>query len=145
MNSQLDYNEFKTRANKLTSHKQELSVKTYTLLDPVNYKTKIRGYWTDGNGKLYKDYLLPKVYHSWGAVKIQAVKVCKDKDQQCIFIKGSRAGYIVDPQGKVINLFKCKRVLSLKGYTNIRQTIKRYKEGLTIYKDLKGYKAEIYF
>ena len=139
----LEYNSFKLRAGKAT-HRQGLVVNSYALFEPVDYKTNIRGYWTDKAGKVYKDNLKIDRHTSWQGVKKQAIKLCIDKSQLCIFVKGSRHGYIVDPRGNISNIFKGKRVILLTTWGSIRKAIRQYKEGLTIYKDIKGYRAEVY-
>lgn len=136
---------YKTKLEKLQiRHRQALTVKDYILFNPVNYKTNTRGYWIDNAGKVYKDYIKLDKHASWACVKAQAVKLCKDKSQQCIFVKGLRARYIINPQGKVSNIFKGKRIIPLHSKADIRQAIRQYKAGVTIYKDLKGYRTEVY-
>ncbi len=124
-------------------HRHSKRQGSYTLLDPVKHRTDTRGYWTDDTGKVYRDNFVNKVYHSWEVVKGQAVKLCKDKSQLCIFVKGQWAGYIIDSKGKV-TIYRGKRIIPLQNIRAIRQAIRQYKSGITIYKDIKGYRAEDY-
>lgn len=141
----IEYNKYRLKANKIkVRHSQGLSIKRYTLYNPVNYKTKVRGYWMDDAGKLYRDYLELNKYTSWDIVKAQAVKLCNVKAQLCIFVKNGKGAYIVNPDGKVTCYFKVRRIIPLHSKADIRRTIRQYKAGLTIYKTIKGYSGEVY-
>ena len=139
----VEYNSFKLRADKV-KHEKGFEPPKYRVFNPVNYKTTTRGYWTDDTGKVYKDYLKIDKHNNWQGVKTQCIKLCKAKAQLCIFVKNTVKAYIVNPQGIITTIFKIKKVIPLYSKADIRQAIRQYKSGLTIYKAIKGYYGEVY-
>ena len=122
-NNILENNEFKIRAIKSGSTSQGLDSRErghaksracYTLLNPVNYKTNIRGYWTNDKGRVYKDNFILDKHNSWRVVKRQSIDLCKVKNQLCIFVKKDNKGFIINRQGMVSSYFKSKRIIVLK-------------------------------
>ena len=139
----VEYNSFKLKADKV-NYKTGREPSKYRVYNPVNYKTSIRGYWTDDIGRVYKDYLKIDRYNQWQGVKTHCIRLCKDKVQLCIFVKNTYKAYIVNPNGIITTIFKIKKVIPLYSKADIRHAIRQYKSGITIYKTIKGYYAEVY-
>jgi len=117
------------------------------LFDVVKYKTNVKGYWLNNEGKLFidnidiKNYIECRQYKNFIAYKKYMFKI---KKQLAVFyIKGNKA-YIENRQGNIDILSHCiswKEKHITKKY--IKALLFQHK-GLTIYKNENDYTIEIW-
>ena len=78
--------------------KSDLENKIYEV---VKYKTSIRGYWRDNNGKLYKDYI--SLYTPKNPLDFD--NKCRDlffKKEKAVFVRGKEKAFVIYPEKQEI-------------------------------------------
>ncbi len=141
----LEYNPYKIRAIKKSKTLQDRIKKIYTVYNPVTDKKRAqaRGFWIENN-KLYKDHIKFISFDKWSIAYKKAINICNNKNQRCVFIKTYRGAYIIDKFGKIISYYKIRKIIYINNKSKLKAIIRKYKDGLTIYKTLKGFYAEVY-
>lgn len=125
-------------------------IKIYIPILNKRKKEKIRGLFKNKKGKLFYDYLIIQKYklNSLPCFYNHLLKLKQFYKQECFFYTINNEGFIFYNKNKIEKL-KNKIVFSI-GFNRknlklyLKEYLKKYK-GLTIYKEIDGYKIEVYF
>ena len=70
--------------------------------------------------------MILKNYTSFKVVKNQALKLCIEKNQLCIFVKiNNHKAIIINKSGEIDNYFTCKKIINLSSKSKIKNAIKK--------------------
>jgi len=115
---------------------------SYTLYNPVKYKTGVRGYWLADNGKLYKDNISLLYLNN---DNIEDVKLdLFNQGELSVFYKDNLCAVIENAQGIRTYLYN-QKLLKFKHISAglFKALLKDYK-GFTVYKNKGYYLIEIW-
>ena len=106
----------------------------------VNYKTNIRGYWRDDNGKLYKDNIKQVKY-------IEAVKNrLFDSGELAVLYINNKGQAVIESNDGSETILKNKVSIEFKVFSIkiLKDFLKKY-GGVTVYKLHTGYIVEAWY
>lgn len=116
----------------------------YNLFDVVKYKTNIKGFWLDDNGKVYIDNIRIANIKSHIRFKTERHFLFDYKKQLAIFYIKFNKAYIEDREGNQTILRHCIRYNQAHISHSYIKALLRKHNGLTIYREDGRYTIEIW-